>query len=75
MKTAHLLFIALGLFVLVASAVADNKNSKGPCVGGFWPDGNGCCPQIIKGKPYWPDVHSCYPIDLDCGVFYADGHG
>jgi hypothetical protein len=78
MQTTKLLFVvALGLTVLIAHASADgdyhNKDNKGPCKGGFWPDGKGCCPELIHGKPYYrDDLNYCYPKDVGCGVFYAD---
>jgi hypothetical protein len=78
MQATKLLFVmALGLTVLIASAVADgdyhNQDNKGPCKGGFWPDGKGCCPELINGKPYYRDyLNYCYPKEVGCGVFYAD---
>ena len=85
-----LLVVALGLALFAVAALADddydydrgyddyaerNKNLKGPCKGGYWPDGKGCCPEIIKGKAYYRDYNKCYPRDLDCGVFYSDEDG
>jgi hypothetical protein len=88
MTSAKLLFIvALGLALFAVAALADgnngnyddqhrdNKDNKGPCKGGYWPDDKGCCPKVIRGKAYYRDAHKCYPKELDCGVFYADGNG
>ncbi len=82
MTSTKLLFIvALGLALFAVAALADgdyddkHRDNKGPCKGGYWPDGKGCCPKIIKGKAYYRDAHKCYPKELDCGVFYADGNG
>ena len=69
--TSKLLLLAF-VAMLAASALADS----GPCKGGFWPDGNGCCPQIIGGNPYYRDqTNKCYPTEIKGSVFYADSHG
>ena len=76
-STKLLFVLALGL-ALAATALADDYNKKhdgGPCKGGYWPDGKGCCPEIIKGKAYYRDDNKCYPKDVACGVYYADAHG
>merc|ERR1712183_1226769 len=82
MTSTKLLFIvALGLAVFAVAAMADgdyddkHRDNKGPCKGGYWPDGKGCCPKIIQGKSYYRDGNKCYPKDVGCGVFYADGNG
>ena len=75
--------MALALAVFAASALAgddydddyDYSKNEGPCKGGYWPDGKGCCPKIINGKAYYRDSHKCYPKDVGCGVYYADGQG
>jgi hypothetical protein len=75
--TKLLFMLALGL-ALAATALADDYNKKhegGPCKGGYWPDGKGCCPEMIKGRAYYRDGNKCYPKDLGCGVYYADGRG
>merc|ERR1712183_215959 len=79
MTSTKLLFVvALSLAVFAVAAMADggyDNNNKGPCKGGYWPDGKGCCPKIIHGKAYYRDGNKCYPKDVGCGVFYADGNG
>jgi hypothetical protein len=82
MTSTKLLFIvALGLAVFAIAAMADDDydykydDNKGPCKGGYWPDGKGCCPKIIHGKAYYRDGNKCYPKDVGCGVYYADGNG
>jgi hypothetical protein len=69
---SKLFLLAAVLGLLAVLALADS----GPCKGGFWPDGNGCCPQIIKGSPYYRDSNNkCYPKEIKYGVYYADAHG
>jgi hypothetical protein len=89
MATSFKILMTLGLMALLAACVMaqeedddfnrfrDNysKDSRGPCPGGYWADGSGCCPEVIKGKAYYRDGNKCYPSDLGCGVFYADGCG
>jgi hypothetical protein len=62
-----------GLLVMVAAtALAD----QGPCLGGFWPDGSGCCPLIIRGSPYYRDSNNqCYPREINHSIYYADSNG
>lgn len=70
-----LLFVALGL-TLVVCALANGYNYGGPCEGGYWPDGKGCCPDIINYYAYYRDGNKCYPKDVGYGqVLYADGNG
>jgi hypothetical protein len=63
----------VGLLVMVAAtALAD----QGPCQGGFWPDGSGCCPLIIRGSPYYRDSNNqCYPREINHSIYYADSNG
>ncbi len=84
MTSAKLLFIvALGLALFAVAALADgnyddkhrDKDNKGPCKGGYWPDAKGCCPKIIWGKAYYRDAHKCYPRDGPRGVLYPDSFG
>merc|ERR1712093_863976 len=79
MSPASKLFfvVALGLALAATAAMADGKmrNDGGPCKGGYWPDGKGCCPELIKGKAYYRDGNKCYPKDVGCGIYYADGNG
>jgi hypothetical protein len=79
MSPASKLFfvVALGLALAATAAMADGKmrNDGGPCKGGYWPDGKGCCPELINGKAYYRDGNKCYPKDVGCGVYYADGNG
>jgi hypothetical protein len=66
---------ALALF-LAASARGDDKGGEGgPCTGGHWPDDRGCCPDVIKNKPYYRDARKCYPRDGPRGVLYPDSFG
>jgi len=80
-STKLLCIVALALAVFAIAAAADgdyddkHRDNKGPCKGGYWPDGKGCCPKIIQGKAYYRDGNKCYPKDVGCGVFYADGNG
>jgi hypothetical protein len=77
MSPATKLFCVLALsLALAACALADEKKDYGgPCKGGYWPDGKGCCPELINGKAYYRDGNKCYPKDVGCGVYYADGYG
>jgi hypothetical protein len=69
---SKLFLVAAVLGLMAVMALADS----GPCKGGFWPDGNGCCPQIIKGSPYYRDSNNkCYPKEIKYGVYYADSNG
>jgi hypothetical protein len=79
MATKLLFLMAMGL-ALASCALASGDNKKadygGPCKGGYWPDGKGCCPELINGKAYYRDGNNkCYPKDVGCGIYYADGHG
>ncbi len=49
-----------------------SRSMKGPCPGGFWPDGHGCCPKRIGKQFFYRDFQGCYP---DSRGFYADGKG
>jgi hypothetical protein len=77
MATKLLFLMAMGL--ALASCALANGGKKadygGPCKGGYWPDGKGCCPELINGKAYYRDGNKCYPKDVGCGIYYADGHG
>jgi hypothetical protein len=74
--SSSFLFAMMALsLALVASVMANDKGQGGPCKGGYWPDGKGCCPELINGKAYYRDGNKCYPKDVGCGVYYADGHG
>jgi hypothetical protein len=66
------LFLAAAVVAVIASATAQG----GPCPGGFWPDGSGCCPLIIKGSPFYRDQNNqCYPRQIGSSIFYADSNG
>jgi hypothetical protein len=47
----------------------------GPCPMGFWPDGRGCCPEVINGLPYYRDGRGCYPRVFDGVAYWPDGNG
>jgi len=65
----------IGILFLVASAWASGqyqRENQGPCEGGYWPDANDCCPKLVRGGTYYRDSFGCYPVELECGVLYAD---
>jgi hypothetical protein len=68
--------LTIFLVALVATMAATALADSGPCKGGFWPDGDGCCPELINKNPYYRDVNNkCYPREIGKSIFYADSKG
>jgi hypothetical protein len=64
------------LVTLVALLAATVMADSGPCNGGFWPDGDGCCPKLINNTPYYRAFNTkCYPREINKNVYYADSNG
>jgi hypothetical protein len=68
--TLKLFLVALVAMLAATAALADS----GPCQGGFWPDGDGCCPELINKSPYYREC-KCYPREINKSIFYADSNG
>jgi hypothetical protein len=71
-RTLCFLVVALALVCAILAEERSTVGEGGPCLGGFFPDGKGCCPDVIDSKPYWRDSNQCYPKDVGAGIYYAD---
>jgi hypothetical protein len=64
------------LVALVAMMAAAVLADGGPCRGGFWPDGDGCCPKLIDNTPFYRAFNTkCYPREINNSVLYPDSNG
>jgi hypothetical protein len=70
------MMLKIFLVALVAMMAATAQADGGPCQGGFWPDGDGCCPELINNAPYYRAFNTkCYPTEIGNSIFYADSNG